>query len=89
MSDEMEKAEIDRAFNEALKTHLYLRDPYCYRVGYIDGTQWQAERAKAEIERLRKGLEYIASKRHMIGKPKWDAEFVDVAERVLRGEFMR
>ena len=32
---------------------------------------------------LIEALEYIASREDMIGIPKWDAEFVDVAQKAL------
>jgi hypothetical protein len=37
----------------------------------------------AQVEPLIKTLEYIVSKKQFIGIPKWDAEFVDVAEFAL------
>ena len=84
---DLEKAALEYATNKGV-CHTK-RDEPAWHYSAIDfkaGAAWQAEQDRAEIERLKGGLAYIASKKHMIGKPKWDAEFVDVAEKTLRGE---
>jgi predicted nuclease with TOPRIM domain len=38
------------------------------------------------VTELRSALEYITSKAHFVGQPKWDAEFVEIARLALKGE---
>lgn len=42
--------------------------------------------SEAGAARLREALEYIVSKAHFVGMPKWDAEFLDVARDALAGK---
>lgn len=79
ISEGFEKLFPDRKEQEEMGLDVDMRKYY-----FESGAQAAKQLYEHVVRELVEALEYIFSKKHFIGKPKWDAEFVEVAEIALK-----